>query len=141
MADDISALKSLRTTLIDSLNGYQEALQDSNDGGLEPVFRDMIGLRTRHIGELAAIVRQTGETIDDTGSFMTTVHKTVVSIRAAVTGLDAAALPAFISGEQRNIQAYDQAVQDAPAYRAQIQKQRQELADRIAELERMQPVT
>ena len=53
MTDHIEALKSLRTRVIDSRNGYQEALDDAEGKGLTPLFRDMIALRSNDIDGLA----------------------------------------------------------------------------------------
>ena len=53
MTDHIEALKGLRTSLIDSRNGYQEALDDAEGKGLTPLFRDMIALRSNDIDGLA----------------------------------------------------------------------------------------
>jgi uncharacterized protein (TIGR02284 family) len=136
MSDEITALQKMYTTLVDSLKGYVEALKDSDGAGMTQVFRDMISLRTRHRSELAAAIRMAGGTVDETTSFMGTVHKTVVGIRAAVVGLDQSALPAFVSGEQHIVSAYDAAIKSAPAHLTLLQAQRGDLLKQIAILER-----
>jgi uncharacterized protein (TIGR02284 family) len=137
MAEAIDALKRLNTVLVDSLNGYNEAFKDANLSEMAPLFADMITFRTRQVAELNAKLIATGECVDNSGSYMSLVHKTVIGIRAAVLGLDASVLPAFIGGEKRILDAYDEALSKAPQYRAFIQAQKQELLNVIQEMERI----
>ena len=53
-----------------------------------------------------------GERPDESGSFLSVVHKTVISVRSAVAGLDRSSLPSFIDGEERIVSAYDRALAD-----------------------------
>ena len=39
MTEHADALKTLHTSLIDSRNGYEEALEDAEGKGLTPLFR------------------------------------------------------------------------------------------------------
>ena len=43
---------------------------------------------------------------------MSMVHKTVISVRAAITGLDKPSLSSFASGEERILKDYDAAIED-----------------------------
>jgi hypothetical protein len=61
--------------------------------GVTSLFRDMIALRTEHAAALAQDLRAEGETVDDTGSFMSTVHRSVIIIRSVMTRLDESILP------------------------------------------------
>jgi len=114
MTKHVDALKSLHTSLIDSRNGYEEAVEDSEGKGLAPLFRKMFELHDRHAAELAEHLSALGEEADQDGSFMSTVHRTVISIRSIVTGLDQTILPGLIDGEERNVHAYDEAIGLAP---------------------------
>jgi uncharacterized protein (TIGR02284 family) len=113
MTEHVDALKSLHTSLIDSRNGYEEALEDSEGKGLAPLFRKMVELHDRHATELAERLSALGEEADEDGSFMSTVHRTVISIRSILTGLDESILPGLIDGEERNLRAYDEAIDSA----------------------------
>jgi uncharacterized protein (TIGR02284 family) len=97
----LSGVDTLHTTLIDSRNGYEEALADAEGKGLTPLFREMIARHDADIPRIAAILRQEGEQPDSSGSFMSTVHRTVISIRSMITRLDESILPSLISGEER----------------------------------------
>ena len=108
--DQIDHLKSLHTAAIDARNGYQEALEDAEGRGLTPLFRDMIAVHDRHADELGTALIDAGEKRDDGGSFMSTVHRTIMSVRSLFDGLDESVLPGLIDGEERNVSRYDDAI-------------------------------
>jgi uncharacterized protein (TIGR02284 family) len=138
MSDQATALQKLHTTLVDLLSGYEEAV--ANATTITPVYRDMQSFHERQRAELATAMAAAGAAVDQSGSMMSTVQKTVVNIRAAVTGIDENALPSFIRGEQQVLSAYHDAIRDAPTTRSFLQKQRQALLEKIVELENTQPV-
>lgn len=113
--DILEHLKSLHTSAIDARNGYQEALEDADGKGMTPLFRDMIAVHESHAGELARELNKANEIPDDAGSFMTTVHKTIMDVRSLFNGLDESVLPGLIDGETRNVSKYDDALKDAKA--------------------------
>jgi uncharacterized protein (TIGR02284 family) len=139
MSEHIEALKSLHTALIDSRNGYEEALEDAEGKGLTPLFRDMIALRNRDADEIAGHLTALGQSVDEKGSFMSTVHRTVISVRSVITGLDESILPALIDGEERILEFYDEALAAASPRSAEhgmLIKQREALARKIGEMQR-----
>jgi hypothetical protein len=77
------------------------------------LFREMIALHDGHANELARELTRNNELADDEGSFMTTVHKTIMEVRSMFDGLDESVLPGLIDGEKRNVSKYDAAPQDA----------------------------
>ena len=109
MTDHIDTLTSLHTALVDSRNGYEEALKDAEGKGLTPLFRDMIALRSRDAAELSRLLTALGAQADNEGSFMSTVHRTVISIRSVFSELDESILPGLIDGEERILGYYDEA--------------------------------
>jgi len=133
MTDHVDSLKSLHTALVDSRNGYEEALEDAEGKGLTPLFRDMISLRNKHAAELAEHLRALGEKVDNEGSFMSTVHRTVISIRSVLTGLDDSILPGLIDGEERIIGYYDEAIAESPEYDTLV-RQREAVSAKVAEM-------
>ena len=83
---------------------------------------------------------QKGEKPDESGSFMTTVHKTMTSARSAVTGINANALSPFISGEESIFEEYDEAIKEASAdsaTRDMLTGRRSGLSAQIAEMKSM----
>jgi len=133
MTDHVDSLKSLHTALVDSRNGYEEALEDAEGKGLTPLFRDMIALRNKHAAEIAEHLRALGEKVDNEGSFMSTVHRTVISIRSVLTGLDDSILPGLIDGEERIIVYYDEAIAESPEYDTLV-RQREAVSAKVAEM-------
>ncbi|MFN0219900.1 MAG: ferritin-like domain-containing protein [Hyphomicrobium sp.] len=140
MTDRIDALKTLHTSLVDSRNGYDEAVKQSKGEGLEPLFRGMIELRNSAASELAPHLVALGETPDADGSFMSTVHRTVIDVRSYVTGLDESVLPSLISGEERILGYYDDALAASSPENVEhsaLVEQRAKLVAKIDEMHRM----
>jgi uncharacterized protein (TIGR02284 family) len=135
MADHIEHMKSLHTTVVDARKGYEEALKDAEGKGLTPLFRDMIALHQSHADALAADLAKHGEKADDQGSFLSVIHRTVISIRSLFGGLDESVLPGLIDGEERVIGYYDEALTDCPADEfATLAKQRAALQVKVGEM-------
>lgn len=135
MADHIDHMKSLHTTVVDARKGYEEALKDADGKGLSSLFRDMIALHQTHADALAADLVHHGEQVDDQGSFMSTIHRTVISIRSLFGGLDESILPGLIDGEERVVGYYDEALKYCPPSETEmLSKQRAALLAKIAEM-------
>jgi uncharacterized protein (TIGR02284 family) len=113
MPYDHDTAQSLHTMLIDSRNGYQTALEKTDDAGMTAFLAGMVGLRNRHSEELAAKLAREGEEVSDDGSFMTLVHETVMNVRSLFSGLDESALPGILDGEERVLKTYDEALAEA----------------------------
>ena len=119
--DVIDQLKALHTRAIDARNGYQEAVEDADGKGLTPLFGDMIRLHTGHADQLAQALREAGVAPDDDGSFMSTIHRTIMNIRSLFGGLGQSVLPGLIDGEERNRSSYDE-ILESPALPASVEK-------------------
>jgi len=85
-------------------------VKDTDNSNLAALCREMMALRDRHHAELHQALIKLGEKPDDSGSFMSTVQKVVIDVRAAVTGLNENALPSFIRGEENILDLYDDAL-------------------------------
>lgn len=110
MSDTTDALQSLHTALVDSREGYEKALDLAEGKGLSPLFREMIALRTQHAVEIDQHLVAHAAAAGDGTSFMATVHRTVIGIRALFTELDESILPGLIDGEKRVVGDYDDAI-------------------------------
>jgi len=144
MTGSAESLKKLHTVLIDTHRGYEEALKeaskDASSSALAPIFREMMDLRSKDHAEIHQALLSLGEKPDDSGSFMTTVHRIAIDARAMVTGLNES-MPSFISGEEQVIGAYDEAL-EANAANAKIVKiltrQKQSLQAEISKMKSLQ---
>ena len=86
--DEISTLNTLIATLIDSINGYEDAAGHSEAGRFQQIFRERAGERQRAVEELRAEVRRLGGEPEDSGSFMGKTHQAFFGLKAAITGRD-----------------------------------------------------
>ena len=135
---DKSALKTLYTRLIDSRDGYEQAVERLDSETHKPLFRDMIERRTRNASQIRTYLAQQGEQMDEDGSLLAAAHRTFLSMKDAVTGAgDEAVLEEVIRGEESLLKAYDEAIAEAggsdPEY-AFIVQQHSELKAKIEEL-------
>ena len=138
MTERFEALKSLHTSLVDSKNGYDEALEDAEGQGLTPLFRTMIAIHERDAEEVAGLLHAHGQEADEGGSFMSTVHRTIMGIRSLFGGLDESVLPGLIDGEKRVLGYYDDAIREAgpsASDHGTLVGQRTALAGKIGEME------
>jgi uncharacterized protein (TIGR02284 family) len=111
-ADTIDDLKTLHTHAVDARNGYEEALHDAEGRGMTPLFQDMIALHTTNADELSALLARLGQQPDQNGSFMTTIHRTIMRVRSLFGGLDASVVPGLIDGEKRNVSRYAETLEN-----------------------------
>jgi uncharacterized protein (TIGR02284 family) len=107
------ALKSLHTNLIDAEEGYDEAIKDTDAVAVKSLFETMRSLHQQAHRDVHDILVAKGEQPNESGSFMSMVHKAVISVRSATTGLDNASLDSFASGEERIVTAYDAAISES----------------------------
>src|ERR1700761_2027315 len=135
-------LKTLHTALVDTRAAYELASQKAESPAVILICKQMATLRREDHVELHRALLEAGETPDENGSFMTTVHETVVKVRAAITGISEKTLPAFISGEEEIVRLYDEAVEEAgPNSRTTdvLMRQRANLISKIQDMKRLAP--
>ena len=78
--DEISTLNTLIVTLIDSINGYEDAAASSEGGRFPQMFRDRANERQRVVEDLRAEVRRLGGEPEQGGSFMGRAHQSWVDL-------------------------------------------------------------
>jgi uncharacterized protein (TIGR02284 family) len=83
-----ATLETLATTLIDSINGYEEAAKNTENPRLQEIFRQRASERRQVLEELRAEIRRLGGTPPDDGSLLGKTHQTWLDLKAAVTGRD-----------------------------------------------------
>ncbi|WGH79471.1 ferritin-like domain-containing protein [Jannaschia ovalis] len=113
MADRIDTLKTLLTRLIDSREGYREAVDHVDSPRLTEIFESFISRRDRDAAEVRAYLVKEGQTIADDGSLLAAAHRVFLDLKEKATGgRDAAVLQEVIRGESHLLQTYEDA-QDA----------------------------
>ena len=86
--DNTTILKTLTSSLNDSVNGYREAAEHAEGDQFREIFRTNASERERVAGELAGEVRRSGGTPDEDGSLLGKTHQVFLDLKAAVTGRD-----------------------------------------------------
>ena len=87
-SDDLATLKTLTSTLNDSVNGYREAAKDVHSNEFRDLFTQFADERSRCSADLQAEVRRLGGEPDNDGSTLGSLHQTWLDLKAAVTGRD-----------------------------------------------------
>jgi hypothetical protein len=106
--DAIAALETAHTRSVDARHGF-DTMVERAEPGFRPVAQEFRDLHARHAEGLAALLVRHGRTPDADGSFMSTVHSTVVSLRALVDEIDDDVMDAVRSGERRVVDAFEAA--------------------------------
>jgi uncharacterized protein (TIGR02284 family) len=134
---DTESLKSLHTVLIDAEKGYETATADAEAPEMKAIFERMAALHAKAHSDVHAILLAKGERPDESGSFLSVVHKTVISVRSAIKGLDHSSLPSFADGDERILGVFDKAIEGVgasdPALEV-LRKDREALVAAISEL-------
>ena len=140
MTNTEDALKTLYTRLIDSRDGYQQALETSEDHTYAHVFRDMIARRERNAGELRNYLAQRGHEMDDDGSMLAAAHRAFLQLKSMVMDTDDAVLGEIVRGERELLDAYNDAIEPANASDPEfafLTEQYNSLKQKVAEIEAM----
>jgi uncharacterized protein (TIGR02284 family) len=87
-SENITILNTLTTTLIDSVEGYRDAAQNTESGRFQELFRQMADDRSTCVEDLRAEVRRLGGDAEDDQSTMGSLHQRWLDLKAAVTGRD-----------------------------------------------------
>ncbi|MBA2770891.1 MAG: PA2169 family four-helix-bundle protein [Sphingomonas sp.] len=88
----VTTLNTLTTTLIDSVNGYEDAASNSENQRFQQIFRERATERRQVVEELRSEVSRMGGTPSDDASFMGQTHQRWLDLKAAVTGRDEKAI-------------------------------------------------
>jgi uncharacterized protein (TIGR02284 family) len=90
---EISTLNTLINTLVDSVNGFEDAAANiEGSSNLQQMFREFASERSRVVEELRGEVRRLGGNPEDDGSFLGKAHQRFVDLKSAITGRDEKAI-------------------------------------------------
>ncbi len=91
--DEVSTLNTLTATLIDSVNGFEDAAANlEGNNRLQELFRERASERRRVVEDLRAEVRRLGGDPEDDGSFLGKAHQRFLDLKSVVTGRDEQAI-------------------------------------------------
>ena len=86
--DNLAILKTLTSTLNDSVNGYREAAENVESNEFRQLFSDFADKRAQASADLQAEVRRLGGEPDQDGSTLGGLHQSWLDLKAAITGRD-----------------------------------------------------
>ena len=85
---DISTLNSLIATTLDSVDGYREAADRTEDARFGQIFRVRAQERQTVVADLQAQVRMLGGDPEDDGTLLAGAHRMFLDLKAKVTDAD-----------------------------------------------------
>jgi len=91
--DEIATLNTLTATLLDSVNGYEDAAANiEGTSRLQQLFRERASERRQAVEKLRGEVSRLGGNPEDDGSFLGKTHQRFLDLKAAITGRDEQAI-------------------------------------------------
>ena len=87
-SDDLAILKTLTSTLNDSIHGYRESAEQVENQEYRELFIQFAEQRERAASALKEEVRRLGGDPDQDGSTLGGLHKAWLDLKAAITGHD-----------------------------------------------------
>ena len=85
---EIITLNTLTATLIDSVNGYNDAAENTDSDRFKEMFSTSADERNQAAEKLRAQVTALGGNAEDDGSFLGKTHQRFLDLKAAITGRD-----------------------------------------------------
>lgn len=107
-----SALEPIATDLSDVLAGYETMLEKA-DPELVPMITSLHDLHKKHLVVLLNLLTERGESPEDIGSSMGSVHKFVATARDWIGSLDASSRQSILDGEKRVLESYGDALEQS----------------------------
>jgi uncharacterized protein (TIGR02284 family) len=113
ITNDVDLLKSLTTTLIDSVNGYRDAAENTRSANLRDLFLESAVERQLAVERLQETIRELGGEIDDDPSVLGQAHQRWLDLRTLIQGEDDDAVLAEVErGESYLQQKFQESVDD-----------------------------
>lgn len=124
----IDALADLHTRTVDALAGYEKVVEKA-EPEFRPVAQQFRDLHSRHAAQLASLLTSLGASVDADGSFMATINRTVVSLRAFFDEIDEDVMDNIRSGEDHVLRAFESVLASGPTqpYHADLMAMREDL--------------
>ncbi|MGP3698005.1 ferritin-like domain-containing protein [Rhodobacter sp. NSM] len=134
-ADDaaVDALATLHDRSRDVLAGFDKMVEKAQPE-FRPTAESFRQLHQRQASRLSDMLAKAGRRPDDEGTFMSTVNRTVVTLRSMFDSIDEDVMKQIQDGEQHVLDAFDDALQQSRGeVHDELARMRQELTDLLAE--------
>ena len=110
---DISTLNGLIATTLDSVDGYAEAVKDTENAGFVTLFNSLAGERRQLVSRLQQEVTSLGGEPEDDGTILAGAHRVFLNLKSVVTGHDDKAIINEVEAGEDHIKAkYEDALKD-----------------------------
>ncbi|WP_306118841.1 MULTISPECIES: DUF2383 domain-containing protein [unclassified Roseitalea] len=106
LSDKLTALATLQTRHVDAAKGYEEAAK-RDEGEIAAVCQSLAELHNEQAETLSRILIANGGEPDADGSWLSLVHRSVLTVRDWADRLDQDMLNGFIDGEKRILEQFD----------------------------------
>lgn len=105
----LAALTDLQVLSVDTRSGFEKMVEKA-EPAFRPVAERFLALHTRQADRLAAMVREMGGVPDQDGTFMGSVNRAVISVRATFDAIDAQVMEQVHAGARNVLEAFDRAL-------------------------------
>lgn len=109
---DTKTLNSLLATVVDSIDGFEQAAKSVDASAYKSIFDDVARDRRELGGEIETHIRQAGGTPDDEGTMLASAHRVLMRLRDAVSKGDVAVVDEAERGEDHIKAKFEKAAQD-----------------------------
>lgn len=117
---DVDTLNSLLSTVVDSIDGFEQAGTSVETSRYKALFAEIVGERRTLSHEIAAHIRTAGGTPEDEGTMLASAHRVLMRLRDAVSKGDTAVVDEAERGEDHIKGKFEKAAHDealSPAVR------------------------
>lgn len=106
------AMNKLLSISRDSAEGYEEAAENVENQIYQDMFRDYAEQRRNFVFELTHKLNEYGETPDDGGSLLGSIHHAWLNLRETFTSGDSAVIAECNRGEEAAMDIYQEELQE-----------------------------
>ena len=110
---DVKTLNTLLETVVDSIDGFEQATKWADTSAFKSIFEDVIRDRRGIKGDLENAIRSAGGTPDDEGTMLASAHRVLMRLRDAVSKGDIAVVDEAERGEDHIKAKFEKASDDA----------------------------
>ena len=109
---DVTTLNDLLATVVDSVDGFEQANTSVDTSAFKAIFADVAQDRRRLIAEIEDSIRVAGGTPTEQGTMLASAHRVLMRLRDAVSGGDVAVVDEAERGEDHIKGKFERAAND-----------------------------
>ena len=111
MSDMKDALTKLHTRVVDSRDGYRNAIQDVDDKEVGAFLTSMVEERERFHTKIYEVLGAQGVALDEGGSTAAAVHRKLMDLRGALSSGANGIYAECARGDEQLVKTYDEAIE------------------------------